>query len=108
MFVILCLLLVIGLMLTGGLFAVCVMLNGVLSNQGQSIRTMRQISAELQGEASDGILVRMAYDLEKVSGLVKDAKQGRIPNMRYDDWYATKEDIERWEHAAIMEAATAR
>lgn len=58
----------------------------------------------LIGNNSDGTLHEMKDDLKIISNFINSARKGRIPNLRYDDWYATSEDVKRWERAADMDA----
>lgn len=108
MLVVQCLLLVIALTIGSGLLVVYSILHDIRRIQAQSHLVLQKHAKELLGDYSDGMLQDLAYDLKRVAKFTSDARDGRIPYLRYDDWYARKEDLERWDHAAIMAAAEAK
>lgn len=103
MFFIQCTLVAIAIMMAVVICTVSASLNfynASLQNQAVIYRVLYDFRHDLLGEYSDGRLFDIARDLKRVAELADDAKRGRIPNLRYADWYATEKDIERWEAAA--------
>lgn len=105
MLVIQCLLVLIGLLATGGFLTLYSLLYDIRQNQVRSSLLLIRFEEGLLGEHPDGGLNNIAYDLHTIAEFTRDARRGYIPHLRYDDWYAKKEDLARWEHAAIMETA---
>lgn len=105
MLVVQCLLAVIAIILIVGIAVISAGLDKVIQNQAIIVAQQQRNHKALMGEYSDGLMHDISRDLGFVAEFARDARRGYIPNLRYDDWHATKVDLQRWEHAAILAAA---
>lgn len=86
---------------------VCSGLTMLMEIQDTLISLQVSQSQTLKGLCGDYILRNgrsVADDVRSIAILAEAAKDGRIPNLRYDDWHATEEDFKRWD-AATRRAA---
>ena len=96
------LLILIVLILMVGLSLIVAIAYDLRENQNRGAALVLQYLGRHLGEPGDNEIV---YTLRDLQSFLTRVREGRIPNLRNDDWYPTETDIRRWEHAYIMEAA---
>lgn len=102
------LLLVVAILVSAGVFALYAVLCDIRKSLSQLNKMIDHQMEGLFGGYYEATQFNVADDLRQIARFAKDARKGFIPNLRYDDWHATEEDFERWEHAEIMEAANSK
>jgi len=97
---------VVEVLILVGVVVLCVGVCSGLSMLMQVLEVLRdiefnqsQILKGVCGENLRGQSRSVADNIERIAGLADAAKGGHIPNLRYDDWYATDDDLKRWEDA---------